>query len=477
MQKDAVLTALNLSLWADAAGPYRPSVPLGDIVHADVAVVGAGLNGLSTAWHLRQREPGKRVVVLEQDIVGGGASGRNAGFVMPEIGFSLPYLRRLYGRTRTLDAHDYAMRALDYARHLVTEHSMDSDAVLESSVLYLAMAERWLPELERRRTFFDEVGLNEGVQWLDEESLEQEVNSPLARTAGILNTNMMLINPCKHVRELKRLAVASGVEVYERSPVIGAHDRGRDLELVTPQGRVAARHVVVATNAHSHLLPQTLAKRREQMPLYAYGLATEPLSDADWDTLNWKHRGGIEDPLSLFHWFRPTIDGRIVFGGRVWAIGGGSGLAKDYSERAFRISQSDLVSFFPALSDVKITHRWGGVMSATVDLLPRLGFADDCRRVFRISGCWGHGVGLAHLNGLVAADVISERDTELTSFWLVDRKGVSWPPAGLAELGVRTAAGLFQLIDNWNIKRARPMAGDPAQKQALESLWLGSTYA
>jgi glycine/D-amino acid oxidase-like deaminating enzyme len=468
------VTVGNLSLWADTAGPYQPNDSLREEIAVDVAVIGGGLTGLSAAWHLRRDEPSLRVAVLEQDIVGEGPSGRNAGWVMTQIGLHVSLLKQFYGKQRAREAYDYAHRALDYARELVRDHEMQSDAVPDAGVIRIALGSQWIKDLESAKGFYDDLGIGDHVEWLDEAQLRGELTSPLARGAALVEPNLMFINPCKHVREWKRLVGEAGGEVYERSPVIGVTRTDRGFDLATPQGRVRADRIVIATNGYQHLLPGDLVSRREQLPFYAYAMATEPLSEADWDAVGWTRRYGIEDALQIFHWFRPTADGRIAFGGRSWAIGGGTGLSKDYEPKAFALGERDLRVFFPQLKDVKITHRWGGAVSTTMDLVPRIGFVGEDRRIIRVNGCWGHGVALAHLNGQTIADLLTGKDSDLTEFWLVNRDGRDWPPGPLAPLSINAIGGLFGLLDRWNVRRAPSTAVNDEQRQALSSLWAGS---
>ena len=119
------MSELNVSLWADAAGPYEPEEPLREEIRADVAIVGAGLNGLSAAYHLASCGEACDVVVLERDVVGNGSSGRNAGVALSQVGWFLGAIERVYGRQRAREALEYAIRAVDYTRAMVTDHQMD----------------------------------------------------------------------------------------------------------------------------------------------------------------------------------------------------------------------------------------------------------------------------------------------------------------------------------------------------------------
>ena len=266
------------------------------------------------------------------------------------------------------------------------------------------------------------------------------------------------------MRELKRLAVEAGAEVFERTRVMDVRDEADKVRLTTPRGEVVADRVVIATNAQSHHLPRHVLPSGDQWPFYAYQIATEPLSKEQWDEIGWRRGCLIENNLQLFHYLRPSVDGRIVFGGGALPASD-HGLTRDYDPRVFAMLERDLRTFFPSLAKVRITHRWGGAISLTADLLPHIGFVDARARVLRVNGCWGHGLAIAHLHGQLITDLIRGDDTELTEFWVVRRTPRSWPPGPARTLSAKGAAGFYQTIDTFNFERAlrRP---EPAPRHA-----------
>ena len=173
--------------------------------------------------------------------------------------------------------------------------------------------------------------------------------------------------------------------------------------------------------------------------------------------------------MQCFHWFRVTHDGRIIFGGRKVPIGNVA-MDREYEAATFAKQEKDLRAFFPALKDVKVTHRWGGTISGTIDLVPHIGWLDGGKRFLRISGCWGHGVAMAHLNGQLVSDLIRGTDSELTEFWLVDHKPRSWPPGPIHTVGASAAIGALVAYDEWMLRKAERNATDPERKRAFGAL-------
>lgn len=461
----------NLAVWTEGEAAPSESRPLCEDLRVDVAVVGGGFNGLSAAWHLKRSQEGLNVAVLEGGSVGDGPSGRNSGFVMSQFGLHLETIKQVYGRMRALEAFDYASRSLEYARTLVTDHRFQSDTDPHAGIMRIAIGDVYVKELERTHAYYSSLGRDGTVQWVDSGALSAELQSPLlAGSAALFEPNMMFINPFKHVKEWKRLAEDAGVLVFERSPVFAIDLKNREIVLRSPQGSLAADKVVLATNGFSHTLPGSVTMKNDQLPLKVYGLATEPLTTAQWEDVGWRRRCGLQTTSAgLPYSFRPTSDGRIHFGGRALGFGH-HGRPPEHDVQIYDMNERDFRRFFPVLHDIRITHRWSGVVSATIDLVPHIGFVDEARRVLRLSGCWGHGVSMAHLNGQLVADLLCGISSDLTELWFVRRKPRRWPPASLGRWGVAGALGLTTALDSRMLRRAIRSSRDPQRRAALVAL-------
>jgi glycine/D-amino acid oxidase-like deaminating enzyme len=266
-----------------------------------------------------------------------------------------------------------------------------------------------------------EMGI-EGLEWWEAERLREEVDSPLFLGA-CWEPRSGLLNPAKHVRELKRIAKEAGATIYEETPVLEVK-RDEKFIITTPEGKVVADKLVFATNAWSHLIPQL---RRKQVPAFTHMVITEPLSEDQLDTIGWQNRQGIEDARNLMHYFRLTADNRIAMGGRDVSIAYGSDMDRDLNQKVFKDLERDVVQLFPGLEGVQFIDRWGGPVSVAMDMAPAVGFVGDQRVVYSL-GYVGHGVSMAQLNGRTIADLILERDTDLTQVWFVGRRTIPWPP-------------------------------------------------
>jgi len=420
------------SFWARSYGEYRPGPRLAGDVSVDVAIIGGGFTGLSTAIEIERDNPSATVAVLESAVVGYGASGRNGGFNMKLFGLEPEVTKLRWGRQRTIDAHRYAQRAVAWVKQLVEEHHLDSD-YRHTGMFRVSYGASQLERLRRTHRLMQELGIDDDVSFWTAEQLREEFRTD--RYLGAMyERETGILNPCKHVRELRRLAVEAGVAVYEQSPVDLVSRAAGKILLQTPGGRVTAERLVVATNAYTRALKGLPELRSRQIPMWTFQVVTAPLDAAQWESIGWKNQQSFEDNRQLVHYFRPTVDGRITMGGGDITTPGGESFEHDFAPRIWRHCEEHLKWIFPQLRDVGIDYRWGGPVSVNLDMTPEIGLLGD-ERVIYSTGCIGHGVSLTHLNGRLIADLLSGKKTELTDFWIVNRKAIPWPPEPLSFLG------------------------------------------
>lgn len=429
-------------LWHATYGEYGPNPPLTGAERADVAIVGGGFTGMATAYWLLKAEPSLKVTVLEQEVVGYGASGRNGSFAMTVVGLGLDLLKKMKGRDRAIQAQRYLERAVDLVGELVETEGLDCDYI-RPGFLRMATTPDYVKKIRHEIETAHALGI-EGIEWLDRDEARSRVNSEHYLGAW-WEPRMALVNPLKLVREMKRVATDLGVTIHEHSPVTSIR-RDRGFTLQTAGGSLTADKLVLATNAYSHLFPMI---RRKQIPAWTYVVATEPLSDEQFETVGWAGFEGVEDARNLIHYYRRTPDNRILMGGGPVGFGYGRGMDRDANPEAWAHLEHHITDLFPSLAGVKIEHRWGGPFSVTTDLTPALGYVGGRDAVYSL-GCIGHGVAMTHLNGRTITDLVLDRHTELTDHFFVNRRVIPWPPEPLrlgATLGIRS---YLQLEDRFH---------------------------
>jgi glycine/D-amino acid oxidase-like deaminating enzyme len=435
--------------WLATSGPYEPEPALQGEVRADVAIVGAGFTGLSAAYHLRLAQPAMKVVVLDAEQVGFGASGRNGGFAMTVFGLSVWWSEKRFGAERARQAHLYMEAAVDLVGELITRNNIDCDA-RRSGFLRAATTPGYLKRIQEDVERVQRWGV-QGIEWIGPEALSRRVRSPVYLGAW-WEPRCIILNPAKLARGMKRAAQNAGAVLYENTPVLSV-ERAAEFALRTPGGVVKAERVVFATNAWSHLLPQM---RRRQIPAFTYMVATEPLTAAQWQEIGWQNGEGIEDARNLVHYYRPTADGRLVMGGGPVGLTAGRSMERDRDEVAWDHLARHIRTVFPSLKGIKVEYRWGGPFSVAVDLAPALGYLGDSRATYSL-GCTGHGVSTCHMNGQVLRDLVLERKTDLTELFFVNRRTLPWPPDPLRMAASGAIRGYLQLED-WAYERGTAVA-------------------
>jgi glycine/D-amino acid oxidase-like deaminating enzyme len=206
--------------------------------------------------------------------------------------------------------------------------------------------------------------------------------------------------------------------------------------LRVPGGTVRADHALLAPNAYATAWKAT---REYVLPFYTYICLTPPLSDAQWASVGWEGREGAEDRRAFLHYFRPTIDGRILWGGRDATFHpDGPNARYDTDERVFERMRESFEWFFPQLRQVSFEHRWGGPIAVTGNFLPTIGWLDpETRRAAFAFGYNGHGVGISHLAAHAIADGFEGKKSEWTELPLVGRKRLDLGRHFLRDLFVR----------------------------------------
>lgn len=428
------------SFWLGTA-PYEPSPPLEGDITVDVAIVGGGFTGLSAALHLREAQA-LDVAVLESEVVGFGASGRNAGFAMTLFGLTMSLTGLRFGKAKAKEAHLYMERAVDYVGELVQKYGIDSEYE-RTGFLRVATAPGYATRIQKEIELARGLGI-EDIEWLDAQQTSERVRSPLYLGAW-WEPRCALLNPAKQAWGLKRAAEACGARFFERTPTISITRTANGLTLRTPRGTVRAGKLVLATNAYSHLIPQL---RSKQVPAFTHIVLTEPLTPERLDPIGWQGREGIEDARNLVHYYRLTSENRLLMGGGNIKVAYGEDMDHDQDVSVFDQLERHIQRVYPSLRGVRIADRWGGPVSVPLDMAPAIGFVGDERVVYSL-GCMGHGVSLTQLNGRTIADLMLGRKTDLTSVFFVKRKTLPWPPEPLRLVLSQAIRGYLRGEDAW----------------------------
>ncbi len=437
-------TPNSASFWESQQGKPTGQKKLTQDIKVDVAIIGGGFTGLSTAREIKKDQPSLDVAVVEASYVGYGASGRNGGFNMTLFGLEPEVTLMRWGKQKTSDAQNYLVKAVHYVRDLVAEYNIDSDYE-HSGMVRVAYSDAQLKRLEHSLEIFEKMGAASQYEFKTEAQIQNSIHSPKFR-AGVHEKNSGILNPYKHVRELKRLAEDVGADVYENTPVISVERNGKTIKLQTPSGTVTCKKLVIAVNAWSGKIQGLPRIRSRQTPVWTSQVVTEKLSDQQWKDIGWEARESIEDNRQLIHYFRRTACGRFTMGGGNVAFPSKNTIGKMDTAKTWAELEAHIKWLFPSLKNISMDYKWGGPVSVNLDMTPEIGFIGD-ERIIYANGCIGHGVSLTQLNGRTIADLILENKTELTDFWVINRKAIPWPPSIIGGAAIRTITGGLKLWD------------------------------
>ena len=392
----------------------------------DVAIVGGGYTGLWTAYHLLEADPSLRVAVIEREVIGFGASGRNGGFAMTLLDMGLDQLRRNYGDARAAAAHRAVATSIEEMGATVAERGIDCEW-RHGGLMTVATNRGQLERIERDLAAATAMGLD-GIRSLNADDARAEVHSP-TYLGGLREEHCAVLHPAKLVRGLATVVEEMGATIFEGTDVTSMVDSLGRVRLTTPAGAVVADQVVLATNAWAS---QTEWFRHKVVPLYTYVIMTEPLTDAQWDAVGWDSHCGIEDKRNFVHYYRRTVDGRILWGGSdgVIHLNGRIAARQDRNDGVSARLERTFRRTFPQLSSVRFTHHWGGPVGITVSFMPMFGTLSDGRLHYGL-GYNGHGVAPSHTGAKVLRDKVLGKSTDLTDLCFVDSPEPRFPPEPL----------------------------------------------
>ncbi len=431
----------RLSLWWDGlAGPLRVRPALDGDLTADVVIVGGGLTGLWTAYYLSEADPGLSIAVIERDVAGFGASGRNGGWCSALFSVSEATLDRRCGpgagRSQRL-----AMQATvrEVGRVVAAEgiecgFHRGGTVVLARTPAQLARTHQEIADARDRG-----VG-REDLAFLDPSQARDRVGATSV-LGGTFTPHCAAVDPARLVRGLADVVERRGVRIVERTAVTSLAPG----VVSTTRGTVRARTVVRATEGYTRTLA---GHERDIVPVYSLMIATEPLDASFWSGHGLAERETVADRRHLVVYGQRTEDGRLAFGGRGAPYHFGSTIRPgfDSDDGVHEGLRRTLVELFPALSGAAITHRWGGPLGIARDWFSSVGM-DPVTRLAWAGGYVGDGLSTTNLAGRTLRDLIIGDTTDLTALPWVNHRSRAWEREPLRYLGINAGLRLAGSAD------------------------------
>jgi len=438
----------SLSLWHDSLGEtLTQRAGLTDWHTSqqwDVVVMGAGYTGLWSALALAKNEPGLSILVVDKDIAGFGASGRNGGWCSALFPTSAGSLIARHGLAHATALRTAMVDAVASVGRWSDELGIDCDFV-HGGTTTLVRSEIQRHSATAHLADSALVGVDQ-LEWREPQDTLRATNT----LGAVFDPACARIHPAKLVRGLARAAEERGIHIAEGTEVLDY----RPGEVVTSRGTLRTRFIVDAMEGYRSQLQQT---KRDLLPLYSLMIATEPLPGSVFDEIGLAHGMTFADYRSLIIYGQRTADNRIAFGGRGAPYHWGSSIKPEYDRvpSVFSALETTLRELFPAVENASITHTWGGVLGVPRDWHSSV-TCDATTGIARAGGYVGDGVGLSHLAGLTVADLITGRKTSRTELAFVGHRSPKWEPEPLRYLGATAAIVGVGLADRIEARTGKP---------------------
>ncbi|MFZ9669671.1 MAG: NAD(P)/FAD-dependent oxidoreductase [Solirubrobacterales bacterium] len=408
----------------DRRRPARRA-PLEGTTDADLVVVGGGLTGLWAALTAIERDPDRRIVVLEGEGIATGASGRNGGFMSSSLVHGIANgLSRFPKEVGTLER--LGLENLDEIGERIDRYGIECE-LERPGAIEVAMTPAQFEELSGTEEELHRYGHE--AQLLDQTAMREQVNSPLFTGGLWQKTGEWSADPVALTLGLAEAASELGVTIHEDSEVIGLGPDGDGVLVETAAGSIRAKQALLATSAFRSPIR---AIRSRVIPVFDYVLVTEPLSAAQWESVGWAAHQGLSDSANRFHYYRPIADGRILWGGYDAIYHYGGRVEERYYQRdqSFAGLAQRFFTAFPQLEGIRFSHRWGGAIDTCSRFFAFYGTAMRGRVSYAV-GHTGLGVGASRFAARVGLALLDRTEPELLELEYVKKKPVPFPPEPL----------------------------------------------
>ncbi|ROM53724.1 NAD(P)/FAD-dependent oxidoreductase [Pseudomonas rhodesiae] len=419
------------SLWSATAPSVVPTPALSESVKVDVAIVGAGYTGLSTALHLAER--GVSVCVLEAHEPGWGASGRNGGQVNPTLKYDPEQLVQMYGPERAEPLISTVSNSADLVFNLIERHSIDC-APVRKGWMQVSYTDKGVAGLHARADQWARRGVP--VQPLDAAAVTARMGSQ-AFAGGWLDGRAGAIQPLAYARGLVGAALAAGARIHGQSAVTGLQRSGAGWLLNTAGGaHVTADQVVLATNGYSGNLWPGMAQ--SILAANSFIVATKPLNGRAADSIL-PGQETVSTAQRLLLYWRKDSHGRLLMGGR--------GLFNDpTSPTDFAHLERSLALLFPQLGPLEFEYRWAGRIAITRDFMPHV--HEPAPGLTLALGCNGRGIALCTSLGQQLAGRLCDRQAQF-AYPVTPLQRL--PMHGLQRFYIGAGVAWYSLLDRLNI--------------------------
>jgi glycine/D-amino acid oxidase-like deaminating enzyme len=428
----------NVSLWTPAQPSKNPA--LAEDIEVDVAIIGGGYTGLSSAYHILQRYPEKSVAIFEARGVGQGASGRNGGMLLSQT--ANEYMN-IYSDAKThRRLYDLTVKHMDDLAEIVKAQGVDIELRRNGALLVIAR-ESQVAQYQKYAQQAQSLGMP--IEFWDQARTKSEIGTDVY-FASLFDPNAGELHPMKLVHALKKAAESVGARIYEDSPVFEIQE-GETIRLTVGEQnhKVIAKAVVLATNGYTSKLGYF---KNSVFPVHTPMATTPSLPDSTFEEIGWKNKAGYSDTFTILYHLSRTTDNRIMIGsGYVNYFFNNGIIDKDDPVMLKAHLQKELGRIYPKLAGMEFEHFWSGVLGFSLDFMQSVGVMGAHQNIYYGLCYAGHGINLATLFGKVIADIYAGEESQWDGLPFLNHQYISLPPEPLKWAGIQATIQYYKADD------------------------------
>lgn len=398
------------------------------------------MSGLWSAFYLKQAQPDWDICVIEKEVVGFGASGRNGGWLSGEPAGKFRQYAKTHGAEAAINQQKFMFSAIDEVLAVAQEHGIEAD-IKKDGLIHVALNDAQMARLKtQRETLLGQGWDRDDMRLLSQSELLDRVNISGA-LGGFWTPHCARVHPAKLVTGLARVVESMGVRIFEQTTVKEISSS----TIKTSHGNVTARYIISALEGYSDSLA---GEQRRLLPLNSSMVVTEALPDNVWEEIGWAGAELVGDTAHSFAYSHRTADGRIALGGRGVPYNFRSGYdpAGKMNMNTVQAIAEKLTAMFPVLKGYHYVHAWSGVLGVPRDWTASVQF-DSSTGIGKLGGYVGHGLTGTNLAARTMRDLILGENSELVHLPWVDRTARRWEPEPLRWLGASAIYAAYNVAD------------------------------